>query len=484
MKKIALFVVIMMMRTLTMADEIDFKAGCNVTSVVINADSTSWRVKGAVSDRSIAGFTAYGLETNHIMACESPYGDIDIYVVTNIVERDSVNATFDVIYSGTGTTSRIGQPVLGQTALCNISTNIIPLAPGIEAASISEYLHQGLYNEALRRIMQSFVLTNDSRTLNFTTLYVTNAYRTSTNDLYMANELITSEGVDIKIAALSSEVWFGTTNTHSTMPNAYQLETDEATNYWYVTNSLAVGTNYLGAYYATNILYRNVGQHGEYHLHFHVRVDGLGNPTVSAYAAVVATTTDGATTNILDTIAARDISDATSLSEFDIYAHVNTNVYFSEERVLGVLWYGVRSGGSSANLITAGGNGYSTSIRTPNISNPRPDVDAYYMAIYGSNTVVAISNLLASSGGTDYWNEAHDIAVVASNLASFVGVTTNAISGIWGLNMSMNLVPMEYPQALMAGLWQVNNNGTVSPSTNNWYDTLWFINSSGALVPR
>lgn len=106
------------------------------------------------------------------------------------------------------------------------------------------------------------------------------------------------------------------------------------------------------------------------------------------------------------------------------------------------------------------------------------------VVLWSSNTAYMVSNLLASTGGTDYWNQAHVIAEWASNNVGVAGFSTNAMSGIWGLSMAGELTPLVYVQAYEAGLWRVNTDGSVTPSGNDWYDTLWTTNSEGDLTPR
>lgn len=106
------------------------------------------------------------------------------------------------------------------------------------------------------------------------------------------------------------------------------------------------------------------------------------------------------------------------------------------------------------------------------------------VVLWSSNTAYMVSNLLASTGGTSYWNQAYIIAEWASNNVGVAGFSTNAMSGIWGLSMAGELTPLVYVQAYEAGLWRVNTDGSVTPSGNDWYDTLWTTNSEGDLTPR
>lgn len=318
----------------------------------------------------------------------------------------------------------------------------------------------------------AFARTNDSRDISLQgNFHATNAvpifykaYQGNTSDVFEANQLITADAVDKRLQAFASEIWYGTTNVHPVLAGTSSAESIEPTNSWYSTNSLAVGTNLLGVFASTNTLYSNRVPAGEYLGHFHCQVIKGGMPIVETFFKLATITTDGATTNILDTTSKKDVSDATTLGEFDLRAHVSTNVYYSEARYLAVLRYGVRTGGASASLVTAGGGGLSTSLRTPNISYSSTALEAYYTSIWASNGVVNASNRINSIS---------------------VGSVTNGSSGIWELSEDLTtLYTLAKPQAWSAGLWMVNEDGSVSPSGADSYDTLWTTNTAGDISPR
>ena len=247
----------LLMTGFAIADPVKFQSGFNVTNVLDNGNS-SWCVRGDVVDNAISGFNGYDVTTNHLFICESPYGDIDFYSITNITYTSGVAIAANVIYNGTATVARIGQPVLGQGALCSRSEleDDIPIFPGTGSSAISEYLYQGINNEAMRRIMRRLITyTNDVGTLptnNWNTAYLTanwssNSVVATSNQL---SNLPTSTWNTVVIVsnetAWASNAIVATSNQLSSLPTSTWNTVVIASNiaYW-ASNSVVLSTNWI-----------------------------------------------------------------------------------------------------------------------------------------------------------------------------------------------------------------------------------------------
>jgi hypothetical protein len=372
----------------------------------------------------------------------------------------------------------------------------------------------------------NFVITNDSRFINLQGQFsATNSvstfhqgFRGDTSDVFEGGEWITADAVDKRIAATIAEIWYATTNAHPVIPATAGLSVIEPTTQFQITNVLSVGTNFLGKFAVTNLLYRNRYPAGEALGHYHVRVIGLGNPKIEVFWALAAVSADGSITNVLDTTTKEDISGITVLSEYDSRAHVSTNIYFSSPRYTTVLWYAVRTGGASGSLVTAGGGGLSTSLRTGNISNPTAAIDAYYTAIWASNSVVATSNQWTSNTNKFILtNDTRVIPELSFNSVITTQLTCNILTNktriigthTGGLTLSscddagMHAVPIPYITLLPAGgtigkfgtsymswnggdekiTFSVPLYGDGSGLTNLTVSTAWEINMTGELTP-
>jgi hypothetical protein len=108
------------------------------------------------------------------------------------------------------------------------------------------------------------------------------------------------------------------------------------------------------------------------------------------------------------------------------------------------------------------------------------------IVVWSSNSLINISNVLFNLP-TNNWNWSTQAVIAVSNMIGSisVGAVTNGISGIWELSEDLaSLVTISKPQAWTAGLWMLNEDGSVSPSGATTYDTLWTTNSSGDITPR
>ena len=169
---------LLLVANVSRASQVEVRAGIDIQTIT-DLSPTSWSIYGRVKDYSITGFTGNDVTTGMLVACESSYGDIDLYRITSITASNYYSITATLVYDQTGT-PRVGRPVLGQQALCNVMDLQGILAPSPEGAKVSLYLYYGIINEALKRIGAN--ITNSYGTWSA----VTNLNTTTSNNLWVA----------------------------------------------------------------------------------------------------------------------------------------------------------------------------------------------------------------------------------------------------------------------------------------------------------
>lgn len=134
-----------------LAEPLPYRAAIDVQDVA--ATGSTWRVRGIIDDSSAAGFDGLGVRTNYILACESSFGDIDLYVIQSIATQTVSWLDCIVSYSGTGTAARVGSPTYGQGMISyNASSDAIPLTQYSGPRGPSLYLKDGLAAMAIKRL--------------------------------------------------------------------------------------------------------------------------------------------------------------------------------------------------------------------------------------------------------------------------------------------------------------------------------------------
>lgn len=366
-----------------------------------------------------------------------------------------------------------------------------------------------------------FVKTDDTRPLTFTnTLTAYQGYRLGTNMVYEPTEWVTADYLDMRLQAFAAEKWYGTAETNVFLPGKGAMWTTEPTTQWVSTNALAAGTNLLGVYATTNIIYGNEITAQEFLFHVHVRYTGVGGPAVSVFGTVVAISADGSTTTTVDSTSIDVLpSSITTYYEFDQRAHLSTNIVLATNSYIGVLWYGIRSGGVSANLFTAGGGGLGTSIRTGNISYSDGHVpeapsdgstygrkDGAWAAVTGTGDFLADGSVPLSAngnaGGNTWTNLATPTTTDSAATKGYVDAATNyvpatalrtytnlAATGVWTIPVSAStlLISGCITGAASATMWIGVNSDTnianytgyakISTTSQNVYN-----NWSGAVL--
>jgi hypothetical protein len=260
-------------------------------------------------------------------------------------------------------------------------------------------------------------------------------YRGDTNNIYGPTEYVTSDRLDFRLQQYSAQILYGTTNSHPVLTGCGSLDSIEGAA-WSTNMALAAGTNYLGCFIATQMLNTAASESdmfvpaGEYLGHYHVKVTGLGNPVIEAFWKLAAISTNGSITNIIDTTSLKDITDATTETEYDSRAHTSTNYLVKTNSYLAVLWYGKRTGGASGSITTYGGGGKSTSIRTPSIFYQTPAVGST-----STNGLAGVDSVIAATNSVIDWTKTNAYYYVQRTInngfAYDFELTNGLLTGAW-----------------------------------------------------
>jgi len=126
-----------------------FQGQYEITSVN-GATNTGWRLIGVFDDASLLGWGASDCLSNDVIYCYSSYGDMDIYLITNVVSVVGAALTVDVVYNETGT-PRAGAPQSGYQIMCRQGFDgVASFIPSLTFGQYTEYLQNGARNLALK----------------------------------------------------------------------------------------------------------------------------------------------------------------------------------------------------------------------------------------------------------------------------------------------------------------------------------------------
>jgi len=139
------------------------QARYDIDDIQDSSPGISWRVSGNVADATPLGYGANDTTTGMVVFCENEFGDIDRFIITNIVSTIAGRLVCDVIYNETGT-PRFGSPMSGAQIICSVSTNGIPYIPSYTVDGFSEYLQNGARNISLDHITSGGGGTGDVST--------------------------------------------------------------------------------------------------------------------------------------------------------------------------------------------------------------------------------------------------------------------------------------------------------------------------------
>jgi hypothetical protein len=144
----------------------EYQATYDITG--INGTGSSWRVVGVVGNDGIQGFSASDAVVNDLVFCFCANGDIDAYLVTNIVSVSFNTLTCDVVYMENGT-PRSGQPEPGYQIICRTNANGIAYLPSETYNTIPEYLRNGARNLNLQIVNSNLMEQTASK--RFVSIY-------------------------------------------------------------------------------------------------------------------------------------------------------------------------------------------------------------------------------------------------------------------------------------------------------------------------
>ena len=187
------------------------------------------------------------------------------------------------------------------------------------------------------------------------------ATRSSTSASYELTEYIPLEKLLDELNKNSVTPLFGNTNTHSVVAHAATI-TREIPDAWCITNTPESADTFLvGTYLFTN--YVDSLRFGSYIGRFYGNKVGSG--TIQTYMELI--TTDGSTTNILDTSDTSGLLGTTMESYLQLTA-LETNQPVAAGFYMGISFYVVKGGVPETDLILCGGGTYKTSLETPGVA--------------------------------------------------------------------------------------------------------------------
>ncbi len=192
-----------------------FQGKYNITSIS-GSTNTGWRLIGQFSDTSLLGYGAANAQVGDLVYCYSSMGDIDQYVITNVVSVAGTVLTVDVAYNETGT-PRTGTPQSGKQILCRPGYNgVAAYIPSLTFAGIDEYLQNGARNIDLQYSVVKFATS------------ITDTAAVHTNQIGAGLKWDGTELTVTNSVAVSNTIFFLDSGTTS---SAYHVTSNGTTNY-------------------------------------------------------------------------------------------------------------------------------------------------------------------------------------------------------------------------------------------------------------
>ena len=232
MKKLFTSIAVMLMAGAAWSSIPGFNGRYTVSGYDVLA-TNSWRLYGTFQDSSLQGWGAADVDTNDNIYIDSNWGDIDRYVITNIVVQTGFNLTCDVNYDQTGT-PRAGAPSAGFLIICDSS-----YLPSLEYDGYTDYLRNGARNLMIAALAASS--STDSSAIHTNEIGSGLSWNSTTKVLTATNS---SSG-----SGLPDVIYDGDTTT--TLGKIYQQASDGTWDKASCTNvdlcsgmlAVAVGTN-------------------------------------------------------------------------------------------------------------------------------------------------------------------------------------------------------------------------------------------------
>lgn len=151
MVKRAIF--LMLLAVPVLAETPPLRMTMDVTGITVTG--SQWVVSGKVYDTTAQGSLGTDITTNSLLACETEYGDVDIYRIDGVLSATALHLSALVSYipDGSNAVPRIGGPTFGQAAICaSFTTNGIPLTAYYGGNGLSPYLKDALNAIAIKKL--------------------------------------------------------------------------------------------------------------------------------------------------------------------------------------------------------------------------------------------------------------------------------------------------------------------------------------------
>ena len=150
MRKLISVFIISLLAFACLASQPIFHARFDILGSTSLDSNVAFRVTGDVMDESPLGYSIADVAINDYVICDTPYGDIDRYRVTNIVSKIGITLTCDLRYDEPGY-PRWEDVGAGYQIICKSSDLDVLYIPSLTWGLINEYLQNGARNQLLDR---------------------------------------------------------------------------------------------------------------------------------------------------------------------------------------------------------------------------------------------------------------------------------------------------------------------------------------------
>jgi hypothetical protein len=146
---------------LAVASQLTIQGDIDITNSVEHVENQSYRIDGAVNIGMVSDYSGTNISVGDLVFTESAWGDVDAWLITNVVAAGAINVSLDVEYDQSETTNRTGMTA-GLAAFCAVTTNelALPLQPSFTGARVSWHMLNTIRNYALSKFGDYVPLTD------------------------------------------------------------------------------------------------------------------------------------------------------------------------------------------------------------------------------------------------------------------------------------------------------------------------------------
>lgn len=208
-----------------------FQAELDVTNTVAAVDGAAYRISGKVTDRSVMGYDGTSVAASNLVFSETITGDVDAWMVTNVVFSNAIHVVMDVVYLPLNTTNLTLEFPIGVAALCSVTDNEpqYPEPPSSTGAEVSQHVLNQIRTYSFSIIPEGdkglgVVVTNIIGNLDF----VSNAAVQGATIVTGATASVTRSGTNLAIVVPSGgggEADGGATNIAAGATDSYDAAT-------------------------------------------------------------------------------------------------------------------------------------------------------------------------------------------------------------------------------------------------------------------